>query len=289
MAATGPDNIIARRVTDDLIAFSGETLVPKYMKFFLVQKDQDEVHDSLLAAKDAKRGEESKLLALHRVIAKALEEIESQGNNVEILDDTKVVKVSKYRKPWKITQHWMHYIFGAIEISIFSVWLIQSGIVENWVLEAKKIFSGEQAVTALRDEVLETMRSRQKEGMQQVQSTSNLLHSEWIKGEKTPSNVLDHEMLEIATTRCKVDSRLVNSMSSAFSFIDLKHLVQAQRKERPFGDNGLIRLMVLGTVENESKYCGMNQSIAEQKQQGSITYKATLVAFKPKETGKRNT
>ncbi|GKE09206.1 hypothetical protein Tco_1412757, partial [Tanacetum coccineum] len=30
-------------------------------------EDQDEVHDSLLAAKDDKRGEESKLLALHEV------------------------------------------------------------------------------------------------------------------------------------------------------------------------------------------------------------------------------
>ncbi|GJQ97537.1 hypothetical protein Tco_0008676 [Tanacetum coccineum] len=98
MAATGPGNVVSRRVTDDLIVFSGETAVPKYMKFFLVQKttsiiaelqaieDQDEVHDSLLAAKDAKRSEESKLVALHEVIAKALEEIKSQGNNVEILD-----------------------------------------------------------------------------------------------------------------------------------------------------------------------------------------------------------
>ncbi|GJU39518.1 hypothetical protein Tco_1192475 [Tanacetum coccineum] len=58
MAATGPGNIVARRVTDDLIAFSGKTAVLKYMKFFPVQKDQDEVHDSLLAAKDVKRGEE---------------------------------------------------------------------------------------------------------------------------------------------------------------------------------------------------------------------------------------
>nr|GEZ74500.1 hypothetical protein [Tanacetum cinerariifolium] len=97
----------------DLIAFSGETVVPKYMKFFLVQKvaetrhfvnrmrdeadairsciaqttvvivenqamkDTDEVHDSLLASKDAKRGEESKLLTLHEVIDEALEEIKS--------------------------------------------------------------------------------------------------------------------------------------------------------------------------------------------------------------------
>nr|GEU52937.1 ribonuclease H-like domain-containing protein [Tanacetum cinerariifolium] len=100
MEATGPGNVIARRVTNDLMAFSGETVVPKYMKIFLVQKvaetpmeGQDEVHDSLLAAKDAKRGEESKLLALHEVIAEAIEEFESQGNNVEMLD---VMEMDKF-------------------------------------------------------------------------------------------------------------------------------------------------------------------------------------------------
>nr|GEV69479.1 hypothetical protein [Tanacetum cinerariifolium] len=108
MASTGPGNVIARRVTDDLLAFSGETVVLKYMKFFLVQKttvviaelqameDQNKGHDSLLAAKDAKRGEESKLLALHEVIAEALEEIESQWHNVAMLDD--VMKSLEYMR-----------------------------------------------------------------------------------------------------------------------------------------------------------------------------------------------
>ncbi|GJY86873.1 hypothetical protein Tco_0500899 [Tanacetum coccineum] len=98
MAAPGPANMIARRVTDDLISFSGETAHPKYMKFLLVQKivesrrfvnpmeDQVEVHDSLLAAKDAKCGEEGKLVALNDVIVEALDEIETQETNVEILD-----------------------------------------------------------------------------------------------------------------------------------------------------------------------------------------------------------
>nr|GEV79221.1 hypothetical protein [Tanacetum cinerariifolium] len=117
----GPANIVARRATDALIAFSGETTVPKYMKFFLVQKiaenrrfvkrmrdeaetvrgyigqltavvaelqameDQDEVHDSLLAAKDAKRGEESKLSTLNDVIAEVLNDIETLETDVEIL------------------------------------------------------------------------------------------------------------------------------------------------------------------------------------------------------------
>ncbi|GJV24811.1 hypothetical protein Tco_1377506 [Tanacetum coccineum] len=112
MAGEGPANMIARRVTDDLIFFNGETAPLKFMKFFLVQKvaesrrfvnrmrdevtmdciaqltaliaelqameDQEEVHDSLLAAKDAKRGEEGKLLALNEVIDEALDEIDTQ-------------------------------------------------------------------------------------------------------------------------------------------------------------------------------------------------------------------
>ncbi|GJY65467.1 hypothetical protein Tco_0467705, partial [Tanacetum coccineum] len=40
-------------------------------------EDQEEVHDSLLAAKDAKRGEEAKLVALNDVIAEALDEIDT--------------------------------------------------------------------------------------------------------------------------------------------------------------------------------------------------------------------
>nr|GEU39853.1 hypothetical protein [Tanacetum cinerariifolium] len=113
MAALGSQNIVARWVTDDLIAFSGGTTVSKYMKLFIVQKiakrrhfvnrmhdevetvrgcigqltvvvaelqamvDQDKVHDILLAVKDAKRGEESKLSALNKVIVEALADIET--------------------------------------------------------------------------------------------------------------------------------------------------------------------------------------------------------------------
>ncbi|GJV34721.1 hypothetical protein Tco_1395121 [Tanacetum coccineum] len=139
MAAPGPANIVARRVTDDLIDFSGETTIPKYMKFFLVQKiaesrrfvnrmrneaetvrgcigqltvvvaelqameDQDEVHDSLLAAKDAKYGKESKLSTLNDVIAEALNDIETLETDVEILggennDKMKAVSLSKKRR-----------------------------------------------------------------------------------------------------------------------------------------------------------------------------------------------
>ncbi|GJZ63417.1 hypothetical protein Tco_0619838 [Tanacetum coccineum] len=69
MAASGPANIVARRVIDDLIAFSGETDVP-----------------NLLSAKDAKCGEEGKLMALNDVIAEAFDEIKTQEENVQVLD-----------------------------------------------------------------------------------------------------------------------------------------------------------------------------------------------------------
>nr|GEW17487.1 reverse transcriptase domain-containing protein [Tanacetum cinerariifolium] len=48
--------------------------------------NQDEVHDRLLAAKDAMHSEQSKLVALNDVIAEALEEIETLETAMEILD-----------------------------------------------------------------------------------------------------------------------------------------------------------------------------------------------------------
>ncbi|GKC58188.1 hypothetical protein Tco_1085786 [Tanacetum coccineum] len=101
MAGEGPANMIARRVTDDLISFSGETAPPKFMKFFLVQKVADsrrsirkeqgyiDLYSAMTlfgGVTDAKRGKEGKLLTLNKVIAEALDEIETQEKNVEILD-----------------------------------------------------------------------------------------------------------------------------------------------------------------------------------------------------------
>ncbi|GJV91208.1 hypothetical protein Tco_1539021 [Tanacetum coccineum] len=114
--------MIARRVTDDLIVFSGETSPSRYTKFLLEQKiaeshrfvermrsevatcrdciaqlnvmvaefeameNQEEVHDSWLVAKDARRGEQGKLDGLNEVIDDALEEIKKLETNVEILE-----------------------------------------------------------------------------------------------------------------------------------------------------------------------------------------------------------
>nr|GEW30692.1 hypothetical protein [Tanacetum cinerariifolium] len=95
MATLEPANMIARCVTDDLIASSGETTPRRECVSQLTAvitelqaiRDHDELHDSFLAAKDAKRSEQSKLEALNDVIDEALEDIDTQKTNVKILDD----------------------------------------------------------------------------------------------------------------------------------------------------------------------------------------------------------
>nr|GEV85554.1 hypothetical protein [Tanacetum cinerariifolium] len=49
-------------------------------------ENQCEVYNGLLVAKDAKREEESKLVALNDLIAKALDDIDTLETDVEILD-----------------------------------------------------------------------------------------------------------------------------------------------------------------------------------------------------------
>jgi nuclear-control-of-ATPase protein 2 len=52
-------------------------------------------------------------------------------------------QVVKHRKPKKITQHWVHYAFGAVGLSVCSLWLLRhsslmgSSDLDNWVHEAK--------------------------------------------------------------------------------------------------------------------------------------------------------
>nr|GEY65776.1 hypothetical protein [Tanacetum cinerariifolium] len=149
-----PTKLVARRVTDDLIAYSGETAIPRYIKFFLDQKiaksrrfmnrihdevaivkgciaqltaviaelqamrDRDEVHDSLLAVKDAKRCEESKLLALNDVIAEALDDIDTQEVNVEILDDKMKVVFDRARSEEKSFVGLMRDLCFLLKISL---------------------------------------------------------------------------------------------------------------------------------------------------------------------------
>ncbi|GKB01260.1 hypothetical protein Tco_0829304 [Tanacetum coccineum] len=80
MAAPGPSNYVARRVVDDLVDFSGETSMPKVMKFFFGQQiedmrgfvtpidDKEDMSDTLMCLRDDIRDENNKLMELNGFI-----------------------------------------------------------------------------------------------------------------------------------------------------------------------------------------------------------------------------
>ncbi|GKD69575.1 hypothetical protein Tco_1323665 [Tanacetum coccineum] len=119
-----PTNAVARRVVDDLMEFTGETSVTKYMRFFNAQQiverrrfvncmrdevqtcrtligqlnaliaeleameDQGELFDTLMSLRDDRRNENDRLLGFNAKIAKALEEIEIKEAHVEAADNS---------------------------------------------------------------------------------------------------------------------------------------------------------------------------------------------------------
>ncbi|GKC66888.1 hypothetical protein Tco_1099486 [Tanacetum coccineum] len=123
MAGPVGGNQVARRVIDDLIDFSGETSIPKYMAFFFNQQiadrrrfinrmreevqpsrnliaqliayiaeleafeDPGEVFDTLMCLMDDRRAEETKLADLNELITQAEEEIEAKNTHVEMMEN----------------------------------------------------------------------------------------------------------------------------------------------------------------------------------------------------------
>ncbi|GJZ17317.1 hypothetical protein Tco_0553440 [Tanacetum coccineum] len=97
MAAPGAGNQVARRLIDDLVDFSGETAVSKYMKCFMAQQIAEGRHfvnrirkeaqtARNLIARDDRRGENTKLIELNDMITQAEEAIESKEAHVEMMD-----------------------------------------------------------------------------------------------------------------------------------------------------------------------------------------------------------
>nr|GEW46732.1 hypothetical protein [Tanacetum cinerariifolium] len=100
MAAFGSSNLLARRVIDDLLDFSGETSMAKSMKFFFLQQiaenyrflnlmpmgDADEVFDTLMCLRGDIRDENSKLEGLNDVIAEADEKIAMKEEHVKTME-----------------------------------------------------------------------------------------------------------------------------------------------------------------------------------------------------------
>ncbi|GJU39652.1 hypothetical protein Tco_1192609 [Tanacetum coccineum] len=118
MAGEGPANMITRLLRA------------------VVMEDQEEVHDSLLAAKDAKRGEEAKLVALNDVIVEALDEIDTLENNVKILDAKRFICV------WMLdvdVAHPLGVVFGDIIIGFFVIFDWCSHLVDRLLYYAVSV------------------------------------------------------------------------------------------------------------------------------------------------------
>ncbi|GJZ81258.1 hypothetical protein Tco_0646252 [Tanacetum coccineum] len=121
MAAPRPSNQLARHAIDELMEFSGETQVPKYMKFFIKQQiaetsnfinvmreqaqlsrnrlaqlnvmilemeamnDPEKFYDALFCLRDDKRDEYNTLMAINYVIAEAEEKLTTKEEHLEIM------------------------------------------------------------------------------------------------------------------------------------------------------------------------------------------------------------
>ncbi|GJW59559.1 hypothetical protein Tco_0108894 [Tanacetum coccineum] len=121
MAAPGPSKQLARHAIDEIIEFSGEIQVPKYLKFFIEQQiaetrsfinvmreqvhsstntlaqlnamilemeamnDPEEFYDALFCLRDDKRVEYNMLMAINDVIAMAEEKLTTKEAHLEIM------------------------------------------------------------------------------------------------------------------------------------------------------------------------------------------------------------
>ncbi|GJZ21379.1 hypothetical protein Tco_0558418 [Tanacetum coccineum] len=122
MAAPVGGNVLARRVVDDLIDFSGQTSMNGYMNFFKAQQiakarsfvnqmrekvqtsrnqiaqlnaliaemeafdDLREVFDTLMGLRDGVRVKNAKLIGLNELVTQAEEEIEMKEAQLEVVD-----------------------------------------------------------------------------------------------------------------------------------------------------------------------------------------------------------
>ncbi|KAG9154097.1 hypothetical protein Leryth_000589 [Lithospermum erythrorhizon] len=143
------------------------------------------------------------------------------NQNLQKLDSYISILVAKHRKPSNLTLHWMRYTCGVVGISVCSMWLLRhsslmgSPDVENWIREAKESTVSfwndhvEQPVLAIRDELFDTFKKRNKGAMEpeEVQLTADSLHrmliafSEQTSGKKFPEDASDQKMLELVMGR----------------------------------------------------------------------------------------
>ncbi|KAE8673641.1 Dgd1 suppressor 1 isoform 2 [Hibiscus syriacus] len=130
--------------------------------------------------------------------------------NLQELDSYLAFMVAKHQKPSKATRYWIRYTCGAVGLSVCSFWLLRhsrlmgSSDIDNWIHEAREstvsFFNDhvEQPLLAIRDELLDTFKKRQKGvmDMQEMHLTSNSLHRMLLAfSEETKANEINFAIL----------------------------------------------------------------------------------------------
>nr|GEX62376.1 hypothetical protein [Tanacetum cinerariifolium] len=94
MVAPGPSNAVARRAVDQLVEFSGETEVPKFMKFFILQQIAKGGRFVNLQRDQSQLARN--VLAKHNAMIAEMEAMEDQDELVEFSGETEVPKFMKF-------------------------------------------------------------------------------------------------------------------------------------------------------------------------------------------------
>ncbi|GJW82624.1 hypothetical protein Tco_0155769 [Tanacetum coccineum] len=129
MAASGSNNIIARRVVDDLIDFSSETDVPNYMRFFFLQQIA-EIHGYVSRQRAEAQTARNNLGQLRAMLA----ELEAVNDNGETKDPKLCLRADIHEEESRLEE--LEDVIVAAEDRI------QSKEAHVWLMERQEAFVG---------------------------------------------------------------------------------------------------------------------------------------------------
>ncbi|MCO5547186.1 hypothetical protein L7F22_000629 [Adiantum nelumboides] len=129
--------------------------------------------------------------------------------------------MQNYRKPRRVTRHWLRYTGGAVGLALVSGWLIQhsplmgSSDIEIWLKQGGQAIATftkehvEEPLMSIRDDLFETFRRRHHGAAElaDVQLTVDSLHrmlkafTEQLKGWDVAERATEEQMMEIVMNR----------------------------------------------------------------------------------------
>ncbi|GJZ93007.1 hypothetical protein Tco_0665072 [Tanacetum coccineum] len=158
---------------------------------------EESIQDKTPYPAPAKLGDENEDLLLRWSTDNFRDAVDWLSSNLNKLDDYVSFLVVKYRKPSKTSRRWMYYTFGAIGVSVFSLWLLchgrLSGVVHNWVLEAKESVTG-LLVDPIKQLTLANRRHKELMKLKQVQTTRDFRDAQVYK---LFEDILKHSLVRI--------------------------------------------------------------------------------------------